>query len=106
MFWGGGETLLAATKLKLSFLSGGCIFHTPAEVQNVVFLCIFHTQTEAKLEDSQRCLLPVIFSLWLLSLASEIIFAFGQPGKKLNFSFGGVGVSAPLPKNNVAEVMK
>ena len=30
--------MLAATKLKLSFLSGGCIFHTPAEVQNVVEL--------------------------------------------------------------------
>ena len=50
---------------------------------------------------------PSLFRVHALpKFASEIIFAFGQPGKKLNFTFGGVDVSTPLPKNNVAEVLK
>ena len=28
----------------------------------------------------------------------EIVYAFGQPGKKLNYSFGDVDVYPPLPK--------
>ena len=88
--------------LKLSCLKLSCFKLSCLKLSCLKLSCLKIADYGVRIQDSgspspDSC--PSLFLVHALpKISSEIIFAFGQPGKKLNFIFGGVDVSAPPPQ--------